>query len=152
MAQYRSIEVDFDVHQRIEAARTSFEESPNEALRRLLNIPHPKTVVKDASLSRRLLEVRGARAWSDGGATLDHGTELQMNYDGEVFSGRVVDGEWEINGSRYTTASGAACALISEKRGKKTNVNGWLYWQYKRPGETRWATLQSLRPQFRKRM
>jgi hypothetical protein len=38
MADLQTIEIDFDVHKRIELERTSFTETPNAVLRRLLSI------------------------------------------------------------------------------------------------------------------
>ena len=42
MAQFRNIEIDFEVHQLIKNERRGRNESPNDALRRLLKIGEPK--------------------------------------------------------------------------------------------------------------
>ena len=41
MQEFRSVEIDLDVHKRIELAREGFSETPNAVLRRLLGVDMP---------------------------------------------------------------------------------------------------------------
>ena len=78
MAQFRNIEIDSEVHQLIENERRGCNESPNDALRRLLKIGEPKFAPeRDAPAS-----VPTKRSWSDKGVVLPHGTAIRMEYKG----------------------------------------------------------------------
>ena len=139
MPNMRSIEIDFDVHQKIEIARRGFEESPNEVLRRLLGLTE---ILQNQALAARLSE---GRDWSWKGTTLPHGTELQMEYNGKKYLGVIKDGSWIVAGNAANSPSEAAQLVAETKEGKKPSLNGWVYWQFKRPGERSWKPLQSLK-------
>ena len=155
MTQFRTIEIDFDVHKLIELERNSFEEAPNEALRRLLKLAasalpaiEPPAVSlppvgngAGEAVSVPVMSIAGTRPWMDSGVALPHGTLLRMEYGGETFEGKIVNGEWEVRGKRYDSPSGAACALATTRKGKKTSLNGWIYWSVKRPGDTQWTLI-----------
>lgn len=139
MLEQRSIEIDFEVHKRIEMARTSFAETPNAVLRRLLKIgdlgPQPLPAKPAA----------GGRPWSGKGVTLPHGTELRMKYNGRVHTGVVRDGVWLVEGSAYKSPSAAAGGAARTRNGNQTSLDGWIYWEARRPGDTKWVPLSSLR-------
>jgi hypothetical protein len=141
MPNMRSIEIDFDVHQQIELERISFEETPNEALRRLLKLPPAKPVTPVATIDKSGTGV----AWSGKGVTLPHGTEVQMEYNGKMYSGHIADGEWVVEGNSSKSPSDAAGSAAKTKSGKNPSLNGWIYWQVKRPGDGAWSSLGSLR-------
>ena len=89
MPDLKTIDIDFDVHQTIEKERTSFSDSPNEALRRLLDLgasPSGPPTLPEASGS----------PWSSKGVTLPHGTELRMDYNSKRYSGSINNGEWLV--------------------------------------------------------
>lgn len=138
MAEFRTIEIDFDVHKLIENERTGFAESANDALRRLLKL-RPRTAKPNKS------PVSGRRSWSDEGVTLAHGTSIKMSYNGRLHEGEIVDGKWVVGGKTFDSPSGAASGVAITKRGKHTRLDGWIYWEAKRPGENRWARISSLR-------
>jgi hypothetical protein len=142
--QTRTIEIDFDVHKRIELARTGFSETPNQVLRRLLEIEgSPPSPSMPSSLL--LNKTRGARAWSGKGVTLPHGTELRMEYNGRTHSGIVDDGRWSIDRKFFNSPSAAAGGVGTTKEGKHPSLDGWLYWKVKLPGEHQWMLLAELR-------
>src|SRR5258706_5143368 len=90
MAEFRTIEIDFDIHKKIEEVRRSFDETPNEALRRLLKLPErapPKPTKMNGSTGR---------SWAAEGVTLPHGTAIRMKYNKRLFEGEIVDGRWVI--------------------------------------------------------
>lgn len=167
----RSISIDFAIHQLIETNRTSFEESENEVLRRLLGLPnapvatppaaklrhpsrsnHLRTFLDDPELSPNSLGNgrTSGRSWSYGGVDLPEGTALSLEYS-EVKKeacGLVRNGAWEIEGEQFFSPSRAAIALVGRERGgrkKPRSLNGWLCWKVRRPGETEWIALNSLR-------
>lgn len=142
MPEYRVIEIDFDVHQRIEAERISFSETPNDALRRLLNLP-AKAVGKSSA------KVSGGREWSGEGVTLPHGTLLRMEYNKRRYDGTLTDGKWVVDGKTFDSPSGAASGVAVTKSGKKTRLDGWMYWEVKLPGESQWGRISMLRRKAR---
>ncbi len=135
MSQFRTIEIDFDVHKRIELERTNFGESPNEVLRRILGITQ-NSEIKNHENPRK--------SWSSDGVTLPHGTELRMTYNGIEYSGAINDGAWLVEGEEYNSPSGAAGAVARTKQGKPTPLNGWKYWFVKKPGASNWSALWDL--------
>lgn len=138
MPELRTIEIDFDVHKRIELERRSFVETPNAVLRRLLKIDEGQSIAKPATSG-------GGRPWAGKGVTLPHGTELRMEYNGHVYMGMIQNGAWMVEGGQYKSPSAAAGGVARTKNGTRTNLDGWMYWQVKRPGETEWVEISSLR-------
>ena len=138
MADLRTIEIDFDVHKRIELERTSFIETPNAVLRRLLDID-------GAQPAPQLTIPAGRRAWASKGVTLPHGTELRMEYNGRVYTGAVENGSWLVEGGHYKSPSAAAGGVARTKGGHRTSLDGWIYWQVKRPGDNDWIGISQLR-------
>lgn len=140
MEQYRTIEIDFDVHKLIENERRSFEETANAALRRLLGLPE-RTARVGKPISQR-------RSWVDKGVTLPHGTEVRMDYSGRSYVGQIIDGEWVVGQERFDSPSGAASGIALTKKGNRTKLDGWKYWSVRRPGETNWTPLSQIRPKL----
>ena len=136
MREMRTIEIDFDVHKAIELERTSFSESENEVLRRLLKLGA-------ASIETPSAET-GGLPWTRKGVTLPHGTKLQMQYNGHQYNGAVENGKWVVEGERFSTPSGAASRVAVTKNGNHTSLDGWAYWYVKRPGDTDWIEIRKL--------
>jgi len=142
VAEFRTIEVDFDVHRCIENERHGFDESPNAALRRLLKLGEPKRPVAAAASASPV----GRKSWSDQGVTLPHGTAIRMTYNRKTYDGEILNGSWVTGGRAFDSPSGAASGVGLTKKGKTTRLDGWGYWQVKRPGDDEWVRLESLRP------
>lgn len=136
MPEHRQVDIDLDVHKRIELEKRSFSESDNQALRRLLGIdvdePHSTSV---------------GRAWSGKGVSLAHGTKIQMEYNGRQHQGRIEDGNWVVEGQKYNSPSAAAGGVALTKAGKHPSLDGWMYWQVMRPEDSDWLALRLLRQQ-----
>ena len=141
MQQMRSVEIDFDVHKRIELARQSFEESPNDVLRRLLGVGDSPV----AFVSVPKAEGPIGKAWSGKGVELPHGTLLRMEYNGKVHSGVIENGVWSVEGTESASPSDAAASVARTKEGSKPSLNGWNYWQVKRPTDRTWRPINALR-------
>lgn len=141
MQQLQKIEIDWDIHKLIEAERSSFDEPPYVALRRLLKLPPKPTAAPGDQ------EGRSGLAWSDSGVTVPHGSLARMEYNRgtQVYEGQFLDGKLVVNGQSFGTLSAAADALAVTKDGKKTSLNGWNYWKVKFPGETNWRSLKDMR-------
>lgn len=139
MSDFRTIEIDFDVHRLIENERTGFAESANEALRRLLKLP-PRVAAKSNKKP-----VNGHRSWSDEGVTLAHRTAIKMRYNGRLHEGEIVDGKWVVDGKTFDSPSGAASGVAITRSGKHTRLDGWIYWEAKQPGEDKWTRIAALR-------
>lgn len=138
MTEFRSIDIDFEVHKQIELARESFSETPNTVLRRLLGID-------TSQASTRVSAALTMRAWSGKGVQLPHGTRLRMEYNGRTHEGEIVDGEWMIEGAKYNSPSAAAGGVARTKEGKRTNLDGWLYWWILLPHTETWVKLSEMR-------
>lgn len=140
MTQMRTIEIDFDLHKKIELERQSFDESPNDVLRRLTGIPTPSAPLKPAPASGK------EQGWTGDGVFLPDGTDIRMSYNGKTYEGVIkAGGAFAVGGGFFYSPSDAARAVAVTKKGKKTNLNGWNYWQVKRPTDTRWSLLSDLR-------
>lgn len=138
MTLLREISIDLDVHKLIEAERRSFEEPPLAALRRLLGLPELQTQAVAPS--------QEGRSWQSKGVTLPHGTLLRMSYNGREHEGRIEDGAWLVDGMTFKSPSGAACGVARTKDGKPTSLDGWGYWEVKRPSDPSWTKISSLLP------
>jgi len=140
MTEMRAIEIDFEVHKRIELERTSFSETPNDVLRRKYGIVKatlPVAATPPVSSDER--------AWSGKSVELPHGTELRFDYNGRLHFGRIDNGRWLVDGQYFTSPSGAAGAVAITKAGNKTKLDGWTHWHVKRPTDTGWILIDKLR-------
>jgi hypothetical protein len=135
MQQYRTIDIDFDIHKLIEAERRSFDDPPNAALRRLMKLP-----AREESSTRP-----AGRAWSSEGAALPHGSAVRMTYGEQLIEGTIDDGKWLCSGQTFDSPSAAASALALTKDGQTTSLNGWNYWEARLPGSSEWVQIKRLR-------
>ena len=142
MTKLRTIEIDFDIHQMIELERKGFDEPEYIALRRLLKLPASELPTGLAPSINK----PGGRPWSGKNVELPHGTELRMEYNGQVFRGYIDNGAWAVEGHRANSPSDAAGCVARTKSGDRPSLNGWIYWEVKRPTDTNWRKLNSLRP------
>lgn len=136
----RTIEIDFDIHKLIEADRTGFDEPEYVVLRRLLGLK-PKEVDIGETTS-----VEG-NPFIEDGVEVMHGSDARMRYQRgtQLFEGKFLDGKLVVGGNSYPTLSAAASDLARTKDGKRTSLNGWIYWEVKAPGTSRWKSMSDLR-------
>ena len=140
----RNIEIDFDVHQKIEAARKSFDDPPNAALRRLLGLAPAKQALS-ANDAIEQLPSKSAE-WRSKGVTLPDGTELQADYSEVSATGRVVGGRLSFHGKTFRTPSAAVMSVVEAARGTAVSaINGWKYLYARLPGEDKWIPLDRIR-------
>jgi hypothetical protein len=148
MQELQKIEIDWDIHKMIEAERSSFDEPPYVALRRLLKLPPQK---RATTPEKRAAEA--GRPWVDEGVTVPHGSLARMEYlrGSQVYEGQFLNGKLVVNGQAFDALSTAADALAVTKRGLKPSLNGWNYWKAKFPGETEWRSLGPMRIEANKK-
>lgn len=150
--QTRSIDIDFEVHKAIELERRSFDETPNAVLRRMLSID---TTTTGQSASVAVIPDGEGRPWvgkgKSTGLILPHGTDLQMDYNGQRFTGRVDNGFLVLEGRRFTSPSGAADELCRTRDGRKTSLNGKELIQVRLPGEAGWVLLKEYEKRARQK-
>jgi hypothetical protein len=142
MQQLQKMEIDWDIHRLIEGERSSFDEPPYVALRRLLKLPPLKPAPMAGTRN-----IAAGIPWSDSGVVVPHGSLAKMEYSrgSQVYEGQFLNGKLVVNGQSFDSLSAAADALAVTKDGKKTSLNGWNYWKVKFPGETTWRSLNDMR-------
>ena len=168
--KYRPIDIDFEVYQLIVLEKRGFDESDNEALRRLLGLfpcgkgfpgrlpkpahpsgspptetKEPVTGILESEPGHSDHRREDSASWFGKGVILPEGTKLRMSYGGVEHNGIVAGGKWEIKGMHYNTPSQAAFAVARTKHGGRTQLNGWKYWHVKRPSDADWVLLDRLR-------
>lgn len=128
-----TVEIDFDVYKELTARRASETTTYNDVIRELLGMDAEPEPANAGEASSGGLEMKGV--------FLPNGTQLRVTYKGRTYSAEIKDGAWiGSDGKQRSTPSEAACAITD------TNVNGWRFWKVKRPSDTSWKILNSLRP------
>jgi predicted CopG family antitoxin len=123
------IPVDFEVFKALTQMRRSEADSYNEVLRRLL-------VLKPSGSSIQSATTEG---WKSKGAEFPAGTELQSIYRGVEYRAKITKEGIEVKGEVYESPSAAAMSIT------KNSVNGWTFWQCRRPGDSRWQSMSAFR-------
>lgn len=139
------IEIDWEVHQLIELERNGFDEPPIEALRRLLRLSGAKPRVRVKAKS-------SSPDWRSDGVTLKEGARLRFAYrkNTKPIMGEVKAGKITAAGRSYDTLSAAANDLAVTQEGRKTRLNGWMFWSLEDPeGSGNWVILDQLRKKER---
>jgi len=113
----QQIVIDFDVHKFIEQHRTSFEDTPNDVLRRhLLGL--------SSAPKRPEAVVQPRPGFHARGTFLPAGMTLRKVLKGVPHEAEVVDGGIRYKGKTFDSPSAAACAAAGN------SVNGWAFWDY----------------------
>ena len=133
-ASYRSVDIDFEVYQLIVLEKRGFDEADNDVLRRLLGLSESSGPSDGPTES-----------WQGKGVELPNGTRLRMTHGGTEYRGTIVERKWNIGDEYFNTPSQAASGVARTKQGRKTMLNGWKYWYIKRPVDTSWVLLDTLR-------
>ena len=137
----QSVEVDFQVFKALTNLRQSETHTYNEVIRDLLGL--------EKTLGRQMAEKFGGipkvlgpsaeTGFYSRGLLLPNGTELRARYKGQIFSARIENGEWlDQSGKAQLSPSGAAHSVTG------TNVNGWRFWEAKRPSDSIWRKLDAI--------
>jgi len=126
----KQIDIDIEVGKAIEAARNSYDEGPNEILRRLLGID--STPVDAPTIST-------GKGWNNGRVFLPNGSNLHMFYNGSNYTAKIKNGNLWADGRTFRSLSGAARHFSDE------SLNGWKYWYVFLPGENEAVLVDTLR-------
>ncbi|HUU31148.1 MAG TPA: hypothetical protein VMY69_03515 [Phycisphaerae bacterium] len=129
-----TVEVDFEVWKKLTELRKSERDAYNDVLRRLLKLT--ESVEEPAKKERPATNGMG---WRTKGVYFPEGTEFRAKYKGVTYTGRVERGALVVNGRRFDASSRAASSIT------KNLVNGWVFWEARRPGEADWHIIKSFR-------
>ncbi len=129
------IEVDFEVFKALTALRRSEDDTVNEVLRRKLDLGATETIQPPAS--------QNGDGWHPKGVHFPQGTEFRVSYKGKTYTGGVDQGMMLVGGKRYKSPSAAAVDIT------KHPVNGWIFWECRLPGQSRWTTMDSVRSRMK---
>lgn len=126
-----AIEVDFDVYKELTLRRPTESVTYNDVIRNLLGLGAPTTPAPASRASGCVFK----------GVHFPEGTQFRVTYKGKTYLALIKGGEWiDGNGVPRNSPSEAAHAIT------QTNVNGWRFWECKRPSDTDWRLLDALRP------
>lgn len=130
------IEIDFEVYKTLTSKRETESMSYNDVIRGLLELAEVKSKVPlPYSLSDTI-----NKDWVYKGVCFPAGTELRASYKGQLHYAIVENGHFVVNGESVTSPSVAAKIITN------TNVNGWMFWECRFPGESIWKLIKNLRP------
>ncbi len=141
----QQIEIDFQVFKELTARRRSESHTYNEVIRELLEIDEASTVHEPAPLLKNMALIGSVIASASKGPTsgvffrhlfLPNGTLLRATHKGSAFGATIMDGKWVNDDGSHSASPSAAAKSITGN-----NVNGWRFWQAKRPSDTEWRNL-----------
>jgi predicted CopG family antitoxin len=132
-----TIEIDFDVFKTLTMHRDSEETTYNDVLRKLLKLP-PKPKFGGSSESEANSTISDSVAWVSKGVAFPSGTVFRRTYKGSLFTAKIEEGKFLLEGKKFDSLSSAAMSIT------KSNVDGWGFWECKRPGEA-WILAKALR-------
>lgn len=124
-----TIDVDFDVYKALTIRRDAESTTYNDVLREVLQLePSPSETPSTGP--------RG-QAWVVKGKSYPPSTEFRGKYKGKYYTARVENGALVYQGRRFDSPSPAAMEITG------TSVNGWRFWECRRPGESSWTLMAS---------
>lgn len=127
-----SIEVDFDVYKALTVRRETETVTYNDVLRDILGLR--------AEPPEALSVPKKGLGCTFKGVHFADGTQFRATYKGQTYAAEIAGSTWmDSDGNFYTSPSDAAKGVTH------TNVNGWTFWEAKRPGDSRWCKLEALR-------
>jgi hypothetical protein len=129
------IDIDFEVYKSLTARRQRESHTYNDVLREMLELPpsgNPAATDNGRSGPRKGLLLRN-------GLFLPDGTRLRVTYKGIEYVAEIKNERWiDQSGTEHASPSAAAHHIT------RTNVNGWRFWEAKRPNDTEWRKLDAL--------
>jgi hypothetical protein len=133
-----TIEIDFQVFKELTMLRATEVVTYNDVLRSLLELP-PAPESSSGSVVGANTPTADALAWVSKGVSFPSGTVFKANYKGAAYTAKVQGGKLLLNGKAYDSLSAAGIAVT------KGNVNGWRFWQCKRPCDSAWVVAEAFR-------
>jgi hypothetical protein len=124
-----SIEVDFDVYKVLTMKRETESVTYNDVLRKMLGLgarePAGATTAGNGCLYK--------------GVHFPEGTQFRTTYKGKTYTGEIKGGVWTDERGLHSSPSAAASAITN------SGINGWRFWECKRPGDPGWMLIYNLR-------
>lgn len=129
----QTIDIDFDVWKALTALRMSPTDTYNDVLRGLLNLP---------AIEKTPVSIQPAKGmgWVSKGVTFPDGTEFRATYKGQHVTARVARGRLRGADDKIATSLSQAARMITQ-----TSVDGWTFWEVKRPNDLEWHQAGTLR-------
>ena len=130
-----NIEIDFEVFKALTNLRDIEKTTYNDVVRRLLKLPDVKAAGVEIVAKGNIQ----MSSWEAKGVIFPEGTEFRANYNGEIVNAYIRNHSLIVNNKQTSSLSQAARIVTG------TNVNGWVFWQCRLPGDSKWRIAQSLR-------
>lgn len=142
---YTTISIDLEVYKLIQASLNSFEETPNDVLRRLLKIDKITRTESnqigylEQPLSSKIEDQPSNAYFNWKGVNFRNGLKLRKMYKGKYILAEVKDGKFYCEGKFFDSPSAAGGYATG------TAVNGWIFWEYYDVLSNQWKLLNNLR-------
>ena len=114
-----TIEIDLELYKFIQSKLISFDEKPNDVLKRILKISDSLETNRENSKS---IPPSG---FTYKNVFFENGFEMRKITKGKIHTLIAQDGYFLLNGKKYTSPSSAGMSISNGA------VNGWIYWEYK---------------------
>ena len=134
-----TIEIDFDVFKKLTVLRETEVVSYNDVLRRVLGMGSALSKVTPTNFIQSPGSQNTTGSWTTKAVTFPVGTEFRASHKGQPIYGRVEAGALVVSGKRFLSPSAAAVSITGNP------VNGWMFWECKKPGAPSWQILKSFR-------
>lgn len=137
------IDISLDVFKALTALLEHEGQTHNDVIRDLLQLDSieepdpPESPLQQAS--DLLGKPFGAKGFYSRGLLLPEGTELRARYKQREFYARIVNERWIDEFEQHHTSPSAAATAVTGN-----SVNGWRFWEAKRPGDRGWRRLDVL--------
>jgi hypothetical protein len=143
-----SIDVGFDVWKELTNRRRSESHTYDAVIRELLGMDEIAVVSGHSAPLNAFYEVVKSKPEMSKGAVtgvsfrglfLPNETMLRATHKGKTYGAKISDGVWLSEGGETFGSPSAAASAITGN-----NVNGWRFWQAKRPSDSEWRNLDML--------
>jgi hypothetical protein len=129
-----TIDIDFEVFKVLTMRRISEADSYDDVIRRLLALPANPPMAANPKASNP-----ASPPWVSKGVTFLEGSEFRANYKGEMVAAHVKNGRL-MYGTGASSSLSHAARLVTN-----TSVDGWTFWEVKRPADIEWRRAGDLR-------
>jgi len=123
------IRIDLDVYKAIQQRLKSFNDTPNQVLRRIFRLEVAE---------KTPFETRGEGLYVKG-VFLKNGLKLRKRFKGRMLEAMIEGNSILYDGRRFNSPSGAAVYATG------TSVNGWRFWEYFDENRGIWRSLSVFR-------
>lgn len=134
-----AIDIDFEVFKKLTALRDSEDVSYNDVIRSLLGLKAASGLSKSSGSKSSASASAPAPAWITKNVHFPEGTLFRATYKGKPHAGKVEGQRLMVDGKSHDSLSAAAVAITGSP------VNGWRFWECKRPGDLQWSLAETMR-------